>query len=217
MKPKERRRSVSPSDQQVSRDAVDEYQDMCRGVPQALLARRVRSACGSSSRGHQGRSATFHSALDQAERMLIAVPIDAKGGDQHQVLANVQAVELDDQQVELGQVRRHPRARRSADSATNRREAADFEVPSPAIVGRSPSGTARLSLRVDTLINIRFIAQRPSQSSACAAVQVGSAASRPSKLRTRGRCTVTLPPWKPILCAPSGSRHGLRRGGAVRR
>src|SRR5438132_10297395 len=60
-------------------------------------------------------------------------------------------------------------ASRSADSATNRREAADFEVPSPAMTGRSPSGsrTARLSLRVDTLISIRFMAQRPSQSSAC--------------------------------------------------
>src|SRR2546430_3125263 len=48
-------------------------------------------------------------------------------------------------------------ASRSADSATNRREAADFEVPSPAMTGRSPSGsrTARLSLRVDTLISIR--------------------------------------------------------------
>ena len=55
-----------------------------------------------------------------------------------------------------------------ADSATNRREAADFEVPSPTSAGRSPSGsrTARLSLRVETLISIRFMAQRPSQSSA---------------------------------------------------
>src|SRR5437588_595780 len=73
-------------------------------------------------------------------------------------------------------------ASRSADSATNRREAADFEVPSPAMTGRSPPGsrTARLSLRVDTLISIRFMAQRPSQSSACAAVQVGSVTSWPS-------------------------------------
>src|SRR5262249_43575517 len=65
-------------------------------------------------------------------------------------------------------------ASRFADSATNRREAA-----SPAMIGRSPSGgrTARRSLRVDPLISIRFMAQRPSQSSACAAVQVGSATS----------------------------------------
>jgi len=43
----------------------------------------------------------------------------------------------------------------------------------------SPSGsrTARLSLRVETLISMRFMAQRPSQSSACAAVQVDSASS----------------------------------------
>jgi hypothetical protein len=68
-------------------------------------------------------------------------------------------------------------ASRSADSAPNRREDADFEVPSPAMIGRSRSGsrTARLSLRVDTLISIRFMAQRPSQSSACAAVQLWTA------------------------------------------
>src|SRR5215813_6060059 len=40
--------------------------------------------------------------------------------------------------------------------------------------------TARLSLRVDTLISIRFMAQRPSQPSACAALQVGSTTSWPS-------------------------------------
>jgi len=31
--------------------------------------------------------------------------------------------------------------------------------------------------RVDTLISIRFMAQRPSQSSACAAVQLGNVTS----------------------------------------
>jgi hypothetical protein len=102
-----------------------------------------------------------------------------KRGDQHQVVANMQAIDLDDQQVELGQVGRHPLGQLFGDSATNRREAADFEVPSPVMIGTSPSGsrTARLSLRVDTLISIRFMAQRPSQSSACAAVQLGSATS----------------------------------------
>jgi len=71
---------------------------------------------------------------------------------------------------------------RSAESATNRREAANFDVPSLGTVGRSPSGsrTARPSLRVDTLISIRFMAQRPSQFSASADVQVGSGISRPS-------------------------------------
>src|SRR5947199_586035 len=114
--------------------------------------------------------------------MLMAVCINAEGGDQHEVIADVQPVDLDDQEVQFGQVRRHPLGQPFSDSATNRREAADFEVPSPAMTGRSPSGsrTARLSLRVDTLISIRFMAQRPSQSSACAALQVGSATSWPS-------------------------------------
>ena len=38
--------------------------------------------------------------------MLIAVAFDAEGRDQYQVVANMQAVDLDDQQVEIGQVRR---------------------------------------------------------------------------------------------------------------
>ena len=121
-------------------------------------------------------------SFDQGERMFVAVSINAEGSDQHQIVADVQPVDLDDQEVQLGQVRRHPRGQPFCHRATNRREAADFEVPSPAVTGRSPSGsrTARLSLRVDTLISIRFMAQRPSQSSACAAVQVGSATSWPS-------------------------------------
>jgi hypothetical protein len=57
-------------------------------------------------------------------------------------------------------------ASRAADSATNLREAADFETPDPGGAGTSPLGsrTARPNRRVDTLISIRFIAQRPSQS-----------------------------------------------------
>ena len=36
------------------------------------------------------------------ERMLIAVAIDAEGGDQHQVVANMQAITLHNQQVDFG-------------------------------------------------------------------------------------------------------------------
>ena len=70
-------------------------------------------------------------------------------------------------------------ASRSADSATNRREAADFEEPSPAMTVRRPPGsrTARRSLRAGAFHSIRFMAQQPGQSSACAAVQVGNATS----------------------------------------
>ena len=56
---------------------------------------------------------------------------------------------------------------RSAESAKDRREAADFDMPAPAPVGTSPSGkrTARPKRRVETPISIRFIAHRPNQSS----------------------------------------------------
>ena len=49
------------------------------------------------------------------------------------------------------------RPSRSADNATNRREAADFEVPSPAMTRQLPLGQpyGAPSLRVDTLISIR--------------------------------------------------------------
>ncbi len=86
-------------------------------------------------------------------------------------------------------------ASRSDDSATNRRDAADFDTPDPGPAGTSPSGsrTARPKRRVGTPTSIRFIAQRPSQSSATARSQLGSATSWPP-CRTRGRPTATLPP-----------------------
>src|SRR5438046_9114575 len=49
---------------------------------------------------------------------------------------------------------------RAADSATKRRETADFDRPAPAAAGTSPSGsrTDRANLRVATLISIWFMA-----------------------------------------------------------
>jgi len=68
----------------------------------------------------------------------------------------------------------HPSVRRvllmrAADSATKRREAADFDSPDPIGAGTSPSGsrTERANLRVETLISIWFMAHLPSQSSPC--------------------------------------------------
>ena len=92
---------------------------------------------------------------------------------------------------------------RAAESATKWREAADFDTPLPAGAGTSPSGnrTARRNLRVDTLINIRFIAHRPSQSSSTACSQLANGSSFPSRARTRGRSIAILPAWKPILPA----------------
>src|SRR6516225_6611945 len=65
---------------------------------------------------------------------------------------------------------------RAVDSATNRRETADFVSPAPGGAGTSPSGsrTDRANLRVATLISIWFTAHLPSQSSATAASQLGT-------------------------------------------
>ena len=112
------------------------------------------------------------------------------------MLTDVDAVDLHHHDVEAGQVRRHPFPHARADNATKCREAANFDTPAPAGAGTSPSGsrTARRNFRVETLISIRFIAHLPSQSSATACSQLGSASSWPAKSRTRGRSISILPP-----------------------
>ena len=82
--------------------------------------------------------------------MFVAVGVDCEGGDQHQVVFDLQAVDLAHHQVQLGQVRRLS-ASHSADCATNRREAADFEVPSLARRDSSPSGQASPRTAAGTL------------------------------------------------------------------
>ena len=59
---------------------------------------RARSYC----RSVPGRRRYFRSPSDQAKRMPIAVAIDVEGGDQLQVVANMQAIDLDNQQVDFG-------------------------------------------------------------------------------------------------------------------
>ncbi len=71
--------------------------------------------------------------------------------------------------------------------------------------------------RVDTLISIRFIAQRPTQSSCAAVSQLGIVTSRPSMLRTRGRSTSILPPWKPIRSHVRPQRCARRAASRPRR
>ncbi|MGX1412735.1 hypothetical protein AB7M43_002827 [Bradyrhizobium elkanii] len=135
-------------------------------------------------------------------------------GDQHEIVAEMQPVDLDHQKVERGQIGAAMKsARRTADSATNLREAADFEPPDPRGASTSPSSsrTARPNRCVDTLISIRFIARRPSQSSCAAVSQLGIVTSRPSTPRTRGRSTSILPPWKPIRPRVRPQRCPLRR------
>src|SRR5438128_10118366 len=97
---------------------------------------------------------------------------------------------------------------RDADSATKRREAADFDSPAPAGAGTSPSGsrTDRANLRVATLINIWFMAHLPSQSSATVASQLGqsreagAARFRPCR-RGSGSCPSLSPSGAPAALA----------------
>ena len=104
--------------------------------------------------------------LDEAERMLVALRIDTDRCDQDQILVHVNAVDLDHQQIKAGEVDATHSFMRAADSATKRREAADFDSPDPIGAGTSPSGsrTERANLRVETLISIWFMAHLPSQS-----------------------------------------------------
>src|ERR1035437_1320653 len=75
-----------------------------------------------------------------------------------------------------------------------------FERPAPADAGTSPPGnrTDLAYLRVATLINIWFMDHLPSQSSATAASQLGTASSLPLKSRSLGRSISPLPLWKAI-------------------
>src|SRR5674536_365992 len=91
---------------------------------------------------------------------------------QHEMLTDVDAVDLHHHDVEPGQILTHPflhaRSRQRHEVPRGRR----LRHPGPAGAGTSPSGsrTARRNFRVDTLISIRFIAHLPSQSSATAPV-----------------------------------------------
>jgi hypothetical protein len=116
--------------------------------------------------------------------IMVSIPLvqATEGGDQYQIAADVQTVDQDDQEVELGEVGSHPFGQ-PMDRQRHEPPRCRRLLPSPGMARRSPSGsrTARRSLRVDTLISIRFAAK---PAPACAPVQVGSATSSPSKLRT---------------------------------
>ena len=128
----------------------------------------------------------------------------------------VDAVDLHHQQVELRQVRGHPLLHACS---RERDEVARWPPTSilrlPAGAGTSPSGnrTARLNLRVDTLISIGFTAHWPSQSSSTACSQLASASSFPrrarvpeaARLRPCQHGSRSCPP-----CAPSDHRAGPR-------
>ena len=146
--------------------------------------------------------------------MLVAVRVDTNRRDQEHILIHVNAVDLDRQQIEVASLDAIHSFIRAADSATKRREAADFDSPAPSAAGTSPSGnrTERSNRRVETLISIWFIAHLPSKSSLTGRSPNSAVrASAPSSPRTRGRSISTLPPWKPILPLVRPQRCAWRR------
>ena len=121
--------------------------------------RRVEAALDEIVEQRLNRGGILGGPLDQPQRVLLAHGVDADRRHQDQVLLDVQAVDLDRQQIQRRQIACQPvlqfRARQR-DELT-----ADFEVPSPLIEATSPSGrrTERRNRRVETLISIWFIAQ----------------------------------------------------------
>jgi hypothetical protein len=129
--------------------------------------------------------------------MLLAPPVNADCGDQDQLVADVQAVDLDGQQIERRQVGSQPLpqlgAQQGDELARHRRLRGAVARERPDIAARPPHRAAELAGR--EVISIWFIAHWPSHSSSCAAAQLGSTSSCwPSRLRTRGRSTPTRPP-----------------------
>src|SRR5215211_1537541 len=55
------------------------------------------------------RRGILRRTLDQAERMLITLGVDPNRRDQDQILGQMDAVNLDHQQIEAGEIGRHPR------------------------------------------------------------------------------------------------------------
>src|SRR3977135_4017015 len=155
--------------------------------------RRIEAALDQVVDQRLHHSAVLGCPFHQPKRVLEALAIDPERRHQHEMLTDMDTVDLHHHDVDGGQDRTHPVP--APDNPTKRREAADSETPAPAGAGTSPSGsrTARRNFRVETLISIRFIAHLPSQSSATARSQLGSTSSWPARSRTRGRSTATLP------------------------
>ena len=70
---------------------------------------RVEAAADQIVQQRLDRGGVLCDPLDHSQRMLGAVPVDTHRSQQHKVFADVQPVDLDSQQVELGQVGGHPR------------------------------------------------------------------------------------------------------------
>jgi hypothetical protein len=134
------------------------------------------------------RGSVLSRPFDQAQRMLLAPPINA--GDQDHLVADVQIWIASRSSADRSEAN-HSRIF-ALDSATNyRRLRGAVARDRPDIAVRQAHRAAELPGRD----SIWFIAHWVSKSSSWAAAQLGSTSScLPSQLRTRGRSTPTRPP-----------------------
>ena len=70
--------------------------------------RRIEAAPDQVVEQRLRHGSVLASPFNHAEGMLRAVAVDADSSQQHQVVLDVNAIDLDDQQVQPGQVGRHP-------------------------------------------------------------------------------------------------------------
>jgi len=78
----------------------------------ALSMVKRRQTEGSSPRpvrlSSSARSQYLGGAFENRQRMLVTFAVDANGGDQCQLIADMQPIDLDREQIEPRQIRRHP-------------------------------------------------------------------------------------------------------------
>ena len=101
---------LTPLDRGVATEGVADRLGQRLGAvdDEQAADRRVEAAPNQVVEQGLHHGSVLRRPLDHAERMFSAVPVDADCGQQHQVFLDVDAVDLDDQQVQLGQVGRHP-------------------------------------------------------------------------------------------------------------
>ena len=130
------------------------------------------------------------------KRMLFSLAVDPDRRQQHKVFTDVDAVDLDDQQVELGQVRRHPifhpLGRQRHEAARGRRFRHARALGRRNVTFRQPNRTGELARRdVDQHLRQSPLAQPVLAVGGLPTRQRQFAAWRP---RTRGRSISILPP-----------------------
>ena len=97
-------------DRRIAAEGSADRLGQCLGAVDDKQARRA----GIEAAAHQiveqrlNHGGILGRAFDHAQRMLGAFAVDADSGHQRQIIGQMKAVDLDDQEIERGQIRRHP-------------------------------------------------------------------------------------------------------------